>query len=560
LRSSPKPATLSRTAAEHSPKGLAELDLWIEKARGKLVAKFANGIAKDKGEVAAAVSSPQSNGQTEWQVSCLRPFGHLPGRRSRMTQGAIFIHQAECVVTGEGQIGSSDILITEGRIASIGPKLAVPPGARVIEGRDRLVAPGLINAHWHSPMQLSHGTADCTNHKVFMWENQVDTANRSQEEIYISATIGCLQMLKTGTTSVIDHFPEQGFSVADVETVVRAFADCGMRAVVALRIFDGEYSDILPAPERMTDALQRALKEGNTLNPRPLEESLDLVGQSIALCDGTKGRIRIFPAPSNPMRCSDDLLVACERIAIEHDVGVHCHLLETRTQAELARARYGKTMLEHMDAIGAYSGRWSNAHCNWVADEDIAIMAKHGAIAVFNPESNLKIGSGVPPIPKLLAAGVPCALGADGVSTNDNLIMHDAMQLAAFLHRPAEPDRRRWVTTDQVLAMATTGGAQAMRIDDLGKLRVGAKADLVLYDLNEPWWVPLNDPLQQLIFGERGGSVRVVIVDGRILIEDGKALTIDQPAIVAAAKDILKHVRQRNVGVRAVADAIAMLE
>lgn len=473
---------------------------------------------------------------------------------------SLFIRQADCVITGEGQIGPADILIEGGVITAMGKVETVPPTARVIEGRGRLVAPGLVNAHWHSPMQLSHGTADRTNHKVFMWENQVDTANRSQEEIYISATIGCLQMLKTGTTSAIDHFPEQGFAIEDVETVVRAFADCGMRAVVALRIFDGEYSDILPPPERMTEALRQALVTGNTLKPRPLRESLDLVRESIARCDKTAGRIRIFPAPSNPVRCSDDLLVACQAIADEHDTGVHCHLLETKTQADLAQARYGRTMLAHMDAIGAYSGRWSNAHCNWVSDVDIAVMAKHQAIAVFNPESNLKIGSGVPPIPKLLAAGVPCALGADGVSTNDNVIMHDAMQLAAILHRPSEPDRRRWVSTDDVLAMATTGGAKAMLAPKLGLLKIGYAADMVLYDLDATWWVPLNDPLQQLIFGERGGSVRTVVVDGRVLIDDGKAVTIDEPAIIAGARDILKSVQKRNTGVRAVADQIAALE
>jgi 5-methylthioadenosine/S-adenosylhomocysteine deaminase len=138
--------------------------------------------------------------------------------------------------------------------------------------------------------------------------------------------------------------------------------------------------------------------------------------------------------------------------------------------------------------------------------------------------------------------------------------MQDAMQLAAILHRPSEPDRKRWVTVDDVLSMATTGGAAAMMERDLGELKAGAKADLVLYDLNEPWWVPLNDALQQLVFGERGGSVRTVIVDGQILIDEGSATTIDVPAITSAAKGILQSVRKRNAGVRTVADAVAALE
>ncbi|WP_342364063.1 amidohydrolase family protein [Terrarubrum flagellatum] len=477
-----------------------------------------------------------------------------------MIHAPLLIRDADCVLTKAGATTSEDILIEKGRIAAIGRGLAAPSGASVISGRGRLVAPGLVNAHWHSPMQLSHGTADRMNHKVFMWENQVDTANRSQEEIYVSATIGCLQMLKTGATSVIDHFPEQWFSIDDVATVVRAFEDCGMRAVVALRIFDGEYSDILPPPERMTESLKTALKTGNSLAPRPLDESLGVVREAMARFDRRAGRIRIFPAPSNPMRCSDALLVACEKIAQERDSGVHCHLLETRTQAELARAKYGRSMVEHMAAIGAFSRRWSNAHCNWLSDSEIALMAEKGAVAVFNPESNLKIGSGVPPIPKFVAADVTCALGADGVSTNDNAIMHDAMTLAAILHRPQEPDRARWITVEQALAMGTTGGAAAMMEADLGTIEVGAKADLVLYDLSETWWTPLNDPAQQLVFGERGGGVRTVIVDGRVLVEDGRAVTIDEAAIVKAARDILPRVRARNAGVAAVAREVAALE
>ena len=471
----------------------------------------------------------------------------------------ILIRRAACVLTGTGVLHDVDLLIENGRIASVGAA-AAPPGAIVLDGRDRIVTPGLVNAHWHSPMQLSAGTSDRMNHKVFMWQNQVDTANRSQDEIYISALVGCLQMLKSGTTSVIDHFPEQGFGLEDVATVVRAYADCGMRAVVALRIFDGEYTDILPPPERRTPALEVALATGNSLAPRPLAETLDLVRASIARFDRTEDRIRIFPAPSNPVRCSDDLLVACQEIAEANDTGVHCHMLETRTQADLARARYGTSMIEHMAGIGAFGRRWSNAHCNWLSPQEIAIMAERGAVAVFNPESNLKIGSGIPPIPALLAAGASCALGTDGASTNDNLILHDAMQLAAMLHRPGEPDRRRWVRCEDALAMATTGGARAMLETDLGLIAPGQKADLVLHDLGAGWWTPLNDPLQQFVFGERGGSVRTVIVDGRILVDEGRATTIDEARITREARHILGRVRDRNAAVRAVAEEVALLE
>jgi len=475
----------------------------------------------------------------------------------------ILIRHAEKVLRGDGDavVGSDiDILIKDGRISAIGSSLDAPAGTQIIEGRNRLAAPGLVNAHWHSPMSFLTGTADRMNHKVLMWDNQVGTANRSQEEVYLSAVLGCLQMLKSGTTGVLDHFPEQRFALQDVATVVRAFRDCGMRAAVGLRIFDGEYSDIMPPANRITPALKRALETGNSLAPRPLQETLDIVDEAIRTLDKTEGRIRIFPAPSNPVRCSDALLVASEKIAQRYDTGVHCHMLETQTQATLARQLYGRDMVEHMQAIGAFSDRWSCAHCNWLSDTDIAIMAEVGAVVVLNPESNLKIGSGVPPIPKLIAAGVTCALGTDGAISNDNLILQDAMQLAAIVHRPLEQDRNRWVTVGDVIAMATTGGGKAIREPDIGRIVPGAKADIVLYDLNDFAWVPLNDPAQQWVFSDRGQSVRTVIVDGRLVVDQGRSLFIDEDAIVAEAKDVLAHIRERNAGVRAIAEAVAAVE
>jgi 5-methylthioadenosine/S-adenosylhomocysteine deaminase len=134
------------------------------------------------------------------------------------------------------------------------------------------------------------------------------------------------------------------------------------------------------------------------------------------------------------------------------------------------------------------------------------------------------------------------------------------MQLAAMLHRPQEQDRRRWVTVADVVGMATTGGAKAMLEPDLGRLVPGSKADVVLYDLEAPWWTPLNDIEQQFVFGERGGSVDTVIVDGRVVLAEGRPLFIDESSVLNAAKDILSRVRSRNVGVRAIAEAVAELE
>ncbi len=442
-----------------------------------------------------------------------------------------------------------DILIEDGRIAAVGmlPAAEATRCDRVIEGRNRLAVPGLVNAHTHSPLNLTKGTGERLSHPAFMWLNQADTAQRTPREIYVSAMLGCIEMLRTGTTAVIDNFPEQTFGLADVEAVVSAYRDAGMRAVVALRIFDGEYGDIYPADGAGSGDLSADLRRLSPLRPRPVEELRDLCAEAIRRWHGAEGRIGIFPAPSNPIRCSDALLRMCQELAERHGVGVHTHLLETRIQSEIARRQYGCTMVQHLDRLGLLTHRLSCAHTIWIEEEDIGRMAERRAVVVHNPESNLKIGTGFAPVPAMVARGVPVALGTDGGSTNDNQILQNAMQLATIVHRPREPRRERWITARDALRMATQGGARAMLLEEaLGSIAVGRRADLALYDLTAPWWTPLNDPVQQLVHSENGSSVDTVLVDGRVVVQGGRITGFDADAILAEARPMLAAIRERN--------------
>ena len=438
-----------------------------------------------------------------------------------------------------------DIVVEGGRIASVtAPRSAAidAPPARVIEGRNRLLIPGLVNAHTHSPTNILKGTGDVLSHPAFMWINQADTAARTPDEVRLSALLGCIEHLLSGTTAVIDHFPEQAFSERDVDALVDAYQLSGLRALVALRIFDGDYDDILP-PE----GLPAAIAAANPLAPRPLAESLAIVESAIARHDrSADGRIRLCPAPSNPSRCSDALLSAVRDMAERHDTAVHTHLLETKIQAGIARSRYGVTMVKHLDRLGLLNDRLSCAHTIWIDEDDIELMAGRGAIAVHNPESNLKIGAGIAPVAKMLRAGMTVALGTDGASTNDNLDLHEVMRLAVMLQRPFEPDRSKWPTAADALAMATRSGGKAMRQEGLGTLAPGAPADLVLHDLTAVPWLPLNNPLWQLVFGATGATVDMVIVAGRILVEGGRIVAFDTAPILAEARGLVRHLRDRN--------------
>jgi cytosine/adenosine deaminase-related metal-dependent hydrolase len=379
-----------------------------------------------------------------------------------------------------------------------------------------------------------------------MWRNQADTAGRTPDDIRLSALLGCIEHLLGGTTSVIDHFPEQGFTAADVGGVVDAYQMTGMRATIALRIFDEAYTDIDPPGGYPSE-----FEADNPLTPAPLDETIALVEACIARYDGSAdGRIRLCPAPSNPMRCSDELLTCVATLAARHDTSVHMHLLETLVQADIARQRYGCSMVHHLDDLGLLTDRLSTAHTIWLDDDDIALMAARGTIPVHNPQSNLKLGTGVSPIAKMLRAGVTVALGTDGASTNDNLDMHEAMRLAVMLQRPFERDRSRWPLAADALTMATIAGGKAMRCAGLGTLMPGAPADLVLHDLNMPSWIPFNDPVTQLVFGASAATVDTVIVNGKVLVEGGRIVAFDMQPILAETRGLVQRQRERSPGLQ----------
>ena len=437
----------------------------------------------------------------------------------------------------------ADVVVEDRRIAAVVDAGTAPTlDATVIDARERLLMPGLVNAHTHSPTNVLKGTGDLLSHPAFMWRNQADTAGRTPDEIRLSAQLGCIEHLLGGTTCVIDHFPEQGFSQIDIDAVVDAYRVTGMRAMIALRIFDEAYTDIEPPGGYPSD-----FAVDNPLAPQPLEQTVALVEAAITRHDGSAdGRIRICPAPSNPMRCSDNLLSAVVRIAQHHDTPVHMHLLETAVQARIAKARYGRSMVQHLDTLGLLTDRLSTAHTIWLDDDDIALMAARGSIPVHNPESNLKLGTGISPIAKMLHAGVTVALGTDGASTNDNLDMHEVMRLALMLQRPGEPDRSRWPKTSDAIAMATISGGKAIRCAGLGSLQPGAPADLVLHDLSAPSWIPLNNPATQLVFGASAATVDTVIVDGKLIVEGGRIVAFDTAPILAEVRDLVRRQRDRG--------------
>jgi len=465
--------------------------------------------------------------------------------------GSILIENAALLTLDDGDrfIERGSVLIQGRYITRVGSVSADERrlADRVIDGRRFLAMPGLINAHTHTPGAFSAGTQDCASHPAFMWLNQADTSGRTEREIYVSAMLNATQMLLGGITTSLDHFPAQNFGPEDVAAVVKAYRDSGMRTVLGLRVFDDEFGDIFPSDRPLPADLAEDLKRIQPLPPKPLNETRALLEDSIRQYHAPESRVSVFPAPTNPIRCSDALLVMCRDIAKQYGLGIHTHLLESQIQATLAQRRYGCTMVQQLQRLGLLGPGLSCAHTIWIEQEDIDRLAATGTIVVHNPESNLKVGTGIAPIGRMLESGVTVALGTDGSVTNDNLVMHEAMRLAAWLGRPSQRERSKWVTARQALAMGTTGGAKAVQMEGrIGRLQAGYLADVVLYDLDSPVWTPLNDPVQQMVFAETGGSVHTVLVDGEVVVEDREIKVFDAAGIIAESKPLLRGIRERN--------------
>lgn len=448
------------------------------------------------------------------------------------------------------------VFIRDNRIVAVdaGPWRGEAPDRR-IDCRNRLITPGLVNAHAHSQSSTMAGFGDRLSHPAFMWQTQAHTSRRTPDEIRLAVLLTAYGAISSGTTAIVDHFPGQRFSRADMDAVLSAWQETGMRTVLGARFYDGVFSDILPALPFPDDVAARAK---DLLKPQPLDELEALLREVMSAWHG-RPRLSVFPAPSNPERCTDDALLLCAELAGRFDTGIHTHLLETRKQAELAQGRFGTTIVRHLDDLGVLSDRWSCAHSIWLSDDDIGLMAEKRVTAVLNPESNARLGTGLANVPALLRRGVPLALGSDGASANDNMVLHEAMRSVATAHRAQEPDRAGWIGARAALRMATQGGAQAMRQPDLGTLAPGQLADLTIYRLDRPWWLPVNDLVCQLVFAETGGGVDGVIVDGNIVMENGTIKTFDVDALAREVKAMAASLRERNADLFAIANEITTL-
>ncbi len=439
-----------------------------------------------------------------------------------------------------------DVVVTDERISHVGEGswLRPIPVDRVIDAANCLVLPGLVDAHTHSYGNLARGEVDELPLEPWFPYAQASALGRTEREAYVSALLGCIELIRSGTTALLDHL---GGNLPTLEAAAQAYLHAGMRVALAPMIADRRSYETLPlTPEELPGEMRQALNAQPVLSPAQLVADMRTLFHR---WHGRAGRISIFVGPSGAQRCSDELLTACRDLAEEYDTGLHTHLLETRVQRIMADRLYGTSMVAHLDQLGLLSPRFSGAHSVWIDDQDAARLAARGANVVHNPLGNLVLGSGVAPLPSLLAAGVDVALGTDAPNCGCHQNMLENARLAATLHRVSTPELSRWPRPHQALRMATVGGARVLQMSQrLGRVEVGWLADLVVVDARAPAYVPAHDLVAQLVYGETGRGVRTVLVGGRVVLDEGTIATFDERAILREAQELLPALHERNRG------------
>jgi len=433
----------------------------------------------------------------------------------------------------------ADILIEDDRITAVGPRLAPEGNVEVLEASGRLVVPGLINAHYHSHDTLCRGLFEELPLEMWLLYTLPMGQNRSLEEVRARTLVGALESLRCGITTVQDMLGLTPLNDRYTDTVLSAYREAGIRVV-----FSPMVSDVPPiAMVRHRDSLPADVQEMLGVMSLPMGEQLDYLEHQFKHRPA-RGTLHWAVAPFAPQRCTPKMLAALAELADRHDLSIYTHVYETKGQALIARELFGEhngSLISYLERAGMLGPRLNIVHSVWITRQEAERMAAAGAGIVLNHLSNFKLKSGIAPVCDLRESGVRLGLGCDNCSGSDVQSVFQAMKMFCLLAAVSEPEPGPGLA-HEVLRHATLGNARTAGLDrQLGAIRPGYKADLILIDLDDVAYLPYNSAARQLVYTESGRGVETVIVDGRVVIKDRKVKTIDEDALRREVAGLMRH-------------------
>jgi len=417
---------------------------------------------------------------------------------------------------GSEPIKSGAVAVADGRIAAVGPAeelLELSPSGDVLNAGNSIILPGLVNTHSHLAMTLLRGIADDIPLKEWLEQHiwPVESKYMNRETVRLGTELATAEQLLAGVTTTADMY----FFGDEVSAVL---AEAGMRGVVAESLIDIP-TPRCATPEEMLEK-QRELLETYSSHP--------LITPSVAA--------------HSPYSVSAANLVKEAELAEEYEVSMQIHLAETTWEVEKLLGEKGVSPVAYLADLGVLSERTVAAHCVHVSSEDIELLAEFEAGVSHNPVSNLKLASGVSPVPAMVAAGVKVGLGTDGAASNNTLDLLRDMQLAALLHKGIVGDPTV-LPARTMLEMVTINGARVLGLENIGTLTEGREADLICVAVDGPHTAPMYDPFSHLVFAARSSDVRHVMIRGQVVVRNHELQTMDHERIEAQARELSEIVR-----------------
>ncbi len=401
------------------------------------------------------------------------------------------------------------VAVKEGKIVSVGSAEEVSSrytSQKILGGKGYVAFPGLVNTHTHAAMVYFRGLGDDLPLKTWLEKHIWPAENRwlSYEFVADAAELACLEMLKAGITTYNDMYFYG-------DAVARSTRKLGMRAVVGAGILDFPSKTAKTSEEYFSNA-ENFIKDW-------------------------KGDDLIVPgiAPHSPYACSAENIAKARKIADRYNVPLHIHLSETEWEVSEIKKRYGKTPIELLEGLGVLDERVVAAHCVWPTEREIALLSEKGVGVAHCIESNLKLASGIAPVTGMLEAGVRVTFGTDGAASNNDLDILSEMSTAAKVHKAVSGDPTA-LNAEQAMLMATRWGAEALGLGDItGSIEEGKAADIVIANLKKPHLIPLYDIFSHIVYSMNSSDIETVIINGNVLLDGGKAGTVDESEIVAKA-------------------------
>jgi 5-methylthioadenosine/S-adenosylhomocysteine deaminase len=416
-------------------------------------------------------------------------------------------------------IPSGCVAIKDDKIVAVGDSkeiLQVYQAPIVIDGTKKLLMPGLINSHTHSPMTIFRGYADDMPLKKWLYDYifPAESAFINPETVQLGTRLAVAEMLRSGTTTFNDMYYH-------IDEMVNVVENTGIRAFLSHSLIDFPVPGC-PNPEfgfRFTEEMIQ------TWNSHP--------------------RITIGVAVHANYSAAASIYQRGHSMSSKYGVPFHTHLAETRWEFDLIQKKHGITPVQYLDKLGVLDELMVAAHCVHLTDADIGILAKRNVGVAHNPQCNMKLASGVAPIPFLLENGVRTGIGTDGVASNNDLDLFDEMRTAAFLHKLSGNDASL-MDARTVLEMGTIGGARLLRVEDqIGSVEVGKQADLILLNLDQPHAHPIYNIYSLIIYSLRGSDVDTSIVGGKVLMHNGNLLALNEHSLYEQVEAMADEISQK---------------